>query len=71
MTNGQADEGNGSSTIHSFIVQIYIDEMEEMPYPTIRFGHITHLPDGERHYIKGLNEITEFIQAHLKLNGVS
>jgi hypothetical protein len=71
LTNDQADEGNGSSTLHSFIIQIYIEEMEDMPFRTMQYGHITHLPDGERHYIKGLKEIADFIQAHLNLKSLS
>ena len=71
MTNDPAAEGDESTTLHSFIIQIYIEEMEDMPFRRMRYGHITHLPDGERHYIKGLKDIADFIQAHLNLNSLS
>jgi hypothetical protein len=56
--------------VHSFIVKISIDRgPEERPRPTWH-GYITHVPDGERRYLKDLNEIAGFIAAHLRRAGV-
>jgi hypothetical protein len=33
-------------------------------------GHITHVPDGERHYLKSIEEIPAFIRRYLGINDV-
>jgi hypothetical protein len=62
-----AEEVNGTSDIHSFVVRIWLEENGmESRHPDWH-GQITYVRSGERHYIKNLNEIPEFIRAHLKL----
>jgi hypothetical protein len=63
------DELNEQSEIHSFIVRLWVEETETGKNPPVWHGHITYVSSGERHYIRSLNEIPEFIQTHLDLNG--
>jgi hypothetical protein len=56
----------------SFILKIRVEQPDEKAngaYPDWR-GQITHIPSGEQRYVKSLNEVTEFIQAHLATLGV-
>jgi hypothetical protein len=58
------------SNTQSFIVKIWLEEtLEEDGRATWR-GHITHVPDGERRYLKQLNEIVAFILPYLNKMGV-
>jgi hypothetical protein len=55
---------------HSFIVKIWLEEtVEEAGKATWR-GHITHVPSGERRYLKNLDDIADFITLYLKEMGV-
>lgn len=53
-------------TSHSFIVKIWLEETGEESGQTKWRGHITHVPDGVRRYVEGLDEISTFIGAYLK-----
>jgi hypothetical protein len=54
------------SRLFSFIVKIWIDETSgEHRGPNGWHGHITHVPSGERRYVKKLDEISGFICAYL------
>jgi hypothetical protein len=58
------------SNTHSFIVKIWLEEtVEEADRATWR-GHITHVPSGERRYLKDLDGITAFITPYLAEMGV-
>ena len=51
---------------HSFIVKIWIEEAGKgQTRPTWR-GHIVHVPGGERGYLKGLGDITDFITPYFE-----
>lgn len=52
--------------IHSFIVKLWLEETIEETGQTLWRGHITHVPSGERRYLKDLEEIAAFIIPHLK-----
>ena len=55
---------------HSFIVKIWLEEtIAETGQATWR-GHITHVPDGERRYVKSLEELPAFIRPYLQQMGV-
>ncbi len=55
---------------HPFIVKIWLEEtVEEANHATWR-GHITHVPSGERHYLKDLDDIRLFIVPYLEQMGV-
>jgi hypothetical protein len=56
--------------VHSFIVKVWLDDAEDATAPDKLHGHITHVPSGERHYLKDIDGITDFVVYHLKLVGV-
>ena len=58
------------SKTHSFIVKIWLEATAEEAGRASWRGHITHVPDGERRYVKGLNEIPAFIAPYLEEMGV-
>jgi hypothetical protein len=58
------------SHTQSFVVKIWLEEtLEEDGRATWR-GHITHIPGGERRYLKQLNDIVAFIMPYLNEMGV-
>lgn len=56
--------------VHSFIVKVWLEEDAAKDSGTIWHGHITHVPSGERRYLKNLGEITAFIEPYLKAMGI-
>ena len=50
----------------SFIIKIWLEETAAENRRTIWRGHITHVPSGERRYIKSLGEIIDFIFLYLE-----
>jgi hypothetical protein len=58
------------SNTHSFIVKIWLEETAEEAGQATWRGHITHVSDGERRYLKDLDGITAFIAPHLEQMGV-
>jgi hypothetical protein len=68
LAGQNAEELNGTSDIHSFIIRIWLEETEIKARRRLDWhGQITYVRNGERHYIRNLNEIPEFIRARLKL----
>jgi hypothetical protein len=55
---------------HSFIVKIWLEEPAQNSRKGKWRGHITHVPSGERRYLKSLGEITAFIVPYLISMGV-
>ena len=55
--------------IQSFIVKVWIEEAEGARGVTRWEGHITHVPSGERSYVRSLDDITFFIMQHLAAMG--
>ncbi len=55
---------------HSFIVKIWLEESADDDHKGMWRGHITHVPGGERRYLKGLGEIAGFIVPYLASMGV-
>jgi hypothetical protein len=55
---------------HSFIVKVWLEETTEEADRAVWRGHITHVPSGERHYLKDLDDITAFIAPYLEKMGV-
>jgi hypothetical protein len=55
---------------HSFIVKVWLERTaaERASQVTWR-GHITHVPSGERRYLKDLNEVIYFIGPYLEEMG--
>jgi hypothetical protein len=57
------------SRTHSFIIKLWIEEsVGEDGLITWR-GHITHVPGGERRYLKSLDDIPAFIESYLAAAG--
>lgn len=55
---------------HSFIIKVWLEESATHGKGAGWHGHITHVPGGERRYLKDLNEITAFIKPFLDQTGV-
>ncbi|MFQ5922395.1 MAG: hypothetical protein ACE5M4_06085 [Anaerolineales bacterium] len=55
---------------HSFIVKIWLEEPAEDHHKGRWRGHITHVPSGERRYLKSLGGIVAFIVPYLVSMGV-
>ena len=55
---------------HSFIVKIWPEGMDGDEDQATWHGHITHIPGGERRYLKDLDEIVTFVALYLKRIGV-
>jgi hypothetical protein len=55
---------------HSFIVKIWLEEPAEDNRRGTWRGHITHVPSGERRYLKNLWQIVAFIAPYLIAMGV-
>jgi hypothetical protein len=55
---------------HSFVVKIWIEETPDESRNPLWRGHITHVPSGERRYLKSLNGLRAFVGPYLKLMGV-
>jgi hypothetical protein len=55
---------------HSFIVKVWLEETAEEAGRAKWRGHVTHVPSGERRYLKNLDGITAFIASYLKEMGV-
>ena len=63
-------DASAEFNVHSFIVKVLVEEDATKNSETIWHGHITHVPSGERRYLKNLGEITAFIEPYLKAMGV-
>ncbi len=58
------------SAAQSFIVRVWVEECAEEGDRGTWRGHITHVPGGERRYLKNLDEIGDFIAPYLEAMGV-
>ena len=56
--------------VHSFIIKMWLEEDATKNSETIWHGHITHVPSGEKRYLKNLGEIEAFIEPYLKAMGI-
>ena len=57
------------SSAHSFIIKLWLEKAPEEAQRTTWHGYITHVPTGERRYLKDLKEITAFITSYLQATG--
>ncbi|HKU75353.1 MAG TPA: hypothetical protein VJR02_15690 [Pyrinomonadaceae bacterium] len=53
------------STLHSFIVKIWIDEQDGKSGRRVWRGYVTHVPSGAQRYLKCLSDIEDFIKEYL------
>ena len=51
---------------HSFVIRLWLEEMDKEADRGIWRGHITHVTSGECRYLKDLNSITAFIAPYLE-----
>ena len=58
------------STTHSFIVKVWLEETADEAGQALWRGRITHVPSGERRYLKNIDEILAFIEPYLEELGV-
>jgi hypothetical protein len=62
-----SNEPNGESSLFSFVIRLWKEDSDfEEPQTNWR-GHITRVPNGERHYFTEVSQIPELIIAHLNL----
>lgn len=59
-----------ASSVHSFIVKLWLEPPPDKTSHATWRGNITHVPDGRRQYLKELGDITDFIGPYLKEMGV-
>jgi hypothetical protein len=55
---------------HSFVIKIWLEVTPKEAKRTFWRGHITHIPSGERRYVKSLFCILTFIIRYLRSMGV-
>jgi hypothetical protein len=55
---------------HSFIIKIWREEISASTSQAGWRGHITHVPGGERRYLKNLDDISTFIKPYIEKMGV-
>ncbi len=56
--------------VQSFIIKLWTEESAERRQAATWRGYITHVPSGERRYLKELGDITAFITPYLEAVGV-
>ena len=56
--------------VHSFIIKVWPEETGKRGKGVTWRGHITHVPGGERRYLRDLDAITAFIVPYLEAVGV-
>jgi len=54
----------------SFVIKIWLEETAEEAQGAVWRGHITHVPSGERRYLRDLDDITAFVASYLDGMGV-
>lgn len=57
-------------TSQSFIVKIWLEEIAEDAGRVVWRGHVTHVPSGERCYLKSLDDVVAFIEPFVARLGV-
>jgi hypothetical protein len=53
------------STLHSFIIKLWLEGDCGKSEPNVWRGYITHVPTGDRRYLKRLSDIADFVQEYL------
>jgi hypothetical protein len=56
--------------VHSFIVKVWIEGPAQGVDRANWRGHVTHVPGGERRYLKDLGDIIDFIAFYLEQIGL-
>ena len=53
------------SNVHSFIVKLWLEDEVQRKGTSKWRGYITHVPSGERRYLKELQDIVAFIRPYV------
>jgi hypothetical protein len=53
------------SALHSFIIKLWLEADSSKGEPAVWRGYITHVPSGDRRYLKSLSDITVFVREYL------
>jgi hypothetical protein len=53
------------SQVHSFIVKLWLEQSGDETFKEVWHGFITHVPGGERRYLKKIDDIPDFIERYL------
>jgi len=53
------------SKVHSFIVKLWFEDETQRKGMGGWHGHITHVPSGDRRYLKELEDIVAFIKSYI------
>jgi len=56
---------SAESTLHSFIVKLWLDDQDGEKGQRVWRGYVTHVPTGAQRYLKRLSDIDEFIKEYL------
>jgi hypothetical protein len=67
---GPVQDASAEFNVHSFIVKVWLEEEATKDSDSIWHGHITHVPSGEKRYLKNLDQISLFIQPYLEAMGI-
>jgi hypothetical protein len=67
---GPVQDASAEFSVHSFIVKVWLEEEATRNSDSIWHGHITHVPSGEKRYLKNLDQIALFIQPYLEAMGI-
>ena len=57
------------ATVHSFIVKVWLEETGD-ENTTGWHGSVTHVPSGERHYLREFDDILTFIKPFVEVANV-
>ncbi len=55
-----------SPTTHSFVIRLWLEEVDKQTDQTKWRGHVTHVLSRQRRYVENLEDIKEFISAYLE-----
>jgi hypothetical protein len=55
---------------HSFVIKIWRETLRAGSNRATWRGYITHVPNGERHYLRRLTDVKLFIAAYLAQMGI-
>jgi hypothetical protein len=55
--------------VYSFIVKVWLEEGDHEAKTVTWHGYITHVPSGERRYLRDLDSILSFIRPYLADGG--
>jgi hypothetical protein len=55
------------SNVHSFIVKLWLEGADDETDPAAWHGFITHVPSGQRRYLREFGDILGFIKGYVEI----